>query len=107
MFEIGMMHYILLATILFCIGLLGVVLSRNLLRIFICVELMLNAVNINLVAIANYNDLARLDGHIMTLFVMAVAVCELAVGLAVLFLMFRETQSVNADGECLEGEKWN
>lgn len=102
-----MIHYILLAAVLFSIGLLGVVVSRHLLRIFICIELMLNAVNINLVAFANYNDLAKLDGHIMALFVMAVAVCELAVGLAILFLMFRKTQSVNSDGESLEGEKWN
>ena len=107
MFEVGLIHYILLATVLFCIGLLSVILSRHLIRVLIGIEFMFNAVNINLVACSNFNDFLKLDGNILSLFVMAVAVCELAVGLAILFLIFRQTQSVNADEESAEVEKWS
>lgn len=103
MFDVSLIHYILLSTVLFCIGLLGVILSKHLLRVLIGVEFMFNAININLVACANFNDLMRLDGHVLSLFVMAVAVCELAIALAILLLIFKETQSVNADRERAEG----
>jgi len=101
------MHYILLAAVLFCIGLIGTIVSRHFMRILISIEFMLNAVNINLVAFANYGDLSKLDGHIMSLFVMAIAVCELAVGLAFLLLVFRQTKSVDADAVEVEVKKWN
>lgn len=107
MFEISLIHYILLSTMLFCIGLLSVIMSKHLIRVLIGIEFMFNAININLVACSNFNDFARLDGDILSLFVMAVAVCELAIGLAILFLIFRQTQSVNADEKSTEGEKWN
>lgn len=103
MFDVSLIHYIFLATVLFCIGLLGVILSKHLIRVLIGLEFMFNAVNINLVACSNFNDLARLDGHVLSLFVMAVAVCELAIALAILLLIFRQTHSVNADKERAEG----
>lgn len=97
MLQIGLIHYILLASALFCIGLLSVIVSKNLIKVLIGVEFMLNAVNINLIAFSNYLDLAKLDGNLLTLFVMAVGVCELALGLAILILIFRRTQSVDAE----------
>ena len=99
MFEIGLIHYILLATALFCIGLLSIIISKNLIRVLIGLEFMLNAVNINLVAFSNYLDLGKLDGNVLALFVMAIGVCELALGLAILILIFRRTHSVNADDQ--------
>ncbi len=102
MFELSLVHYILLSTVLFCIGLLGVIMSKHLVRVLISIEFMFNAVNINLVASSNFNDFLKFDGQTLALFIMAVAVCELAVGLAILFLIFRQTQSVNADEESAE-----
>ncbi|MDD3419211.1 MAG: NADH-quinone oxidoreductase subunit NuoK [Candidatus Gastranaerophilales bacterium] len=107
MFDVTLIHYLFLSAVLFCVGLLGVIVSRHLLRVLISVEFMLNAVNINFVAFSNYNDLIRLDGHIMAIFVMAIGVCELAIGLAILILVFRKTHSVDADGEYIEEEKWS
>jgi NADH:ubiquinone oxidoreductase subunit K len=89
------------------VGLLGVIVSRHLLKILISIEFLLNAININLVAFANYGDLANLDGHVMAIFVMAIGICELAIGLAILILIFRKTHSVDADGDFIEEEKWN
>ena len=88
-------HYILLSTALFCIGVLGVLFRRNAIIIFMSVELMLNAVNLLLVAFSSYwNDPA---GQIFVFFVMVVAAAEVAVGLAILVMIYRNTGSTDID----------
>mgnify|MGYP001616886735 FL=1 len=88
-------HYILLSTVLFCIGVLGVLFRRNAIIIFMSVELMLNAVNHLLVAFSSYwNDPA---GQIFVFFVMVVAAAEVAVGLAILVMIYRNTGSTDID----------
>ena len=87
--------YILLSTVLFCIGVLGVLFRRNALIIFMSVELMLNAVNLLLVAFSSYwNDPA---GQVFVFFVMVVAAAEVAVGLAILVMIYRNTGSTDID----------
>lgn len=93
--TLGLVHYLLLAAVLFCIGLVCVVASKHLIRMLLGVELMLNAVNINLVAFSNYK--MYIDGEIFAMFIMAIAVCEVAVGLAILIAIFKNTGSINAD----------
>ncbi len=95
MFDIGPNHYLVLSAVLFMIGAVGVVIRRNIIIIFMSVEIMLNAANLAFVAAAN--RLGNLDGQTMVLFVMTVAAAEVAVGLAVILALFRNRQTVNAD----------
>lgn len=87
--------YILLSSILFCIGVMGVLFRRNAIIIFMSVELMLNAVNLLLVAFSSYwGDPA---GQVFVFFVMVVAAAEVAVGLAILVMIYRNTGSTDID----------
>lgn len=88
-------HYIVLGLSLFVIGMLGVCLRRNLIIIFMSVELMLNAANLLLVAFARHHN--NLDGQIMVFFVMVIAAAEAAVGLALVINIFRHFKSINTE----------
>jgi NADH-quinone oxidoreductase subunit K len=85
--------YLLLSTLLFCIGAVGVMARRNTIILFMCIELMLNAVNLLLVAFSRlHNDSS---GQIFVFFVMAVAASEVAVGLAILSMIYRKKRSID------------
>lgn len=88
-------HYLILSAIIFAIGMSGVLLRRNLIVMFMSLELMLNAVNINLAAFSKY--LQAIDGQIFIVFVMCVAAAEAAVGLALIISLYRNKQTINAD----------
>lgn len=95
-------YYLWLASVLFSIGVLGVLYRRNAITIFMCIELMLNAVNLLLVAFSNHlNDGA---GQVFVFFIMIVAAAEVAVGLAILIMMYRQTQTT--DINILNRLKW-
>ncbi|MBL62127.1 MAG: NADH-quinone oxidoreductase subunit NuoK [Opitutae bacterium] len=89
---LGIEEYLVVASILFCIGLLGVILRRNVLLILMCLELMLNAVNLALVAFARYSG--NMDGVILTFFAITVAAAEVAIGLAILVALYRRRKSI-------------
>ncbi len=93
--EITPAHYTVLSAALFSIGVIGVLVRRNVIIIFMAIELMLNAVNINLVAHARY--LEDLAGQVFVVFVIAVAAAEAAVGLGILLAFFRNKETVNID----------
>lgn len=95
MMPVGLEHYLILSTLLFCVGLLGVLIQRNLLVIYMSLELMLNAANVALAAFSRYNQ--QLDGQVMTFFVMTVAAAEVAVGLAIIVALFRKRQVIQVD----------
>jgi NADH-quinone oxidoreductase subunit K len=88
-------HYIALSAILFVIGGVGVLLRRNAIVIFMCVELMLNAANLAFVAFARAHG--NLDGQVIAFFVMVVAAAEVVVGLAILMAIFRTRRSASVD----------
>ena len=88
-------HYLLLSAVLFSIGVVGVLLRRNVIMIFMCIELMLNAVNLTFVAFSKY--LNNVDGHIFVFMVMTVAAAEAAVGLAIVIAIFRKKPTANVD----------
>ena len=88
-------YYLILSAILFTIGVVGVLIRRNAIIIFMCIELMLNAVNLSFVAISKH--LNSLDGQIFVFFVMTVAAAEVAVGLAIIINLFRNKETVNID----------
>jgi NADH-quinone oxidoreductase subunit K len=85
-------YYLTLSAVMFAIGVVGVVVRRNAIVVFMCIELMLNAVNISFVAFSRF--VSTLDGQIAVFFVMVVAAAEAAVGLAIIISMFRSMRSV-------------
>ncbi|MVT11962.1 NADH-quinone oxidoreductase subunit NuoK [Chitinophaga tropicalis] len=92
-------YYIFLSIVLFCIGVMGVLMRRNAIIIFMCVELMLNAVNLLMVAFSKmWADAGRVDAagaQIFVFFIMVVAAAEVAVGLAIIVMVYRKSQSVD------------
>ena len=94
---ITLQHYLILAAILFCIGLYGAVSKKNAISVFMCIELMLNSVNINLVAFNRFLKPDVLAGHTFAIFVIAVAACEVAVGLAIIISLYRHRKSTTVD----------
>ena len=88
-------NYLLLSALLFAIGATGVLVRRNAIVVFMCVELMLNAVNLTLVTFSRING--SLDGQIMAFFVMTVAAAEVVVGLAIIMTIFRTRRSASVD----------
>lgn len=88
-------HYLMLSGTLFAVGLIGVIVRRNMITVLMCIELMLNAVNINLVAFSH--RLADLQGQVFTVFVITVAAGEAAVGLAIIIQLYRMRSTVNVD----------
>jgi NADH-quinone oxidoreductase subunit K len=88
-------HYIALAVILFAIGSVGVLVRRNAIVVFMCIELMLNAVNLAFVGFARMHG--NLDGQVIAFFVMVVAAAEVVVGLAILTAIFRARRSASVD----------
>jgi NADH-quinone oxidoreductase subunit K len=88
-------HFLVLGAILFTIGAFGVIIRRNVIVMFMCIELMLNAVNLTLLAFARHFD--QVDGQVFVFLVMTVAAAEAAVGLALIVLLSRQTNSVDID----------
>jgi NADH-quinone oxidoreductase subunit K len=100
--------YLILSAILFSLGVVGFLIKRNIITIFMSIELMLNAVNLTFVAFANYwnahpaklasgADVVPLSGHVFVFFVMVVAAAEAAVGLAIIISIFRTRSTLNVD----------
>jgi NADH-quinone oxidoreductase subunit K len=88
-------YYIVLASVLFTIGAVGVLIRRNAIVLFMCIELMLNAANLALVTFSRING--NLDGQIMAFFVMVVAAAEVVIGLAIIMSIFRTRRSASVD----------
>ncbi len=88
-------HYLILSATLFSIGVLGVLIRRNAIVVFMCIEIMLNAVNISLIAFDRY--LNQHDGQIFSFMVICVAAAEVSVGLAIVIALFRNKATINLD----------
>ena len=97
MFSVGLEQYLVLSAVLFCIGLFGVLTQRNVIKIIMCIEIMLNAVNITLIAFSQYVTPVILTGQLFAIFVMVVAAAEVAVGIAIIFAVYRNRESVDIE----------
>lgn len=95
-------HYLVVSGLLFCLGLLGVIARRNVLVMYMSLELMLNAANLALVAFSHFNN--RLHGQILVFFIITVAAAEVAVGLALIVALYRKRQTAHV--EDLAGMKY-
>jgi len=95
--EVGLTHYLILSGILFSIGLFGALTKRNAVGILMCIEIMLNAANIAVVAFSRYlaADTVLLTGHVFALFIIVVAAAEAAVGLAIVITIYRNRETVD------------
>ncbi|MEL6352997.1 MAG: NADH-quinone oxidoreductase subunit NuoK [Cyanobacteria bacterium J06627_28] len=90
-------YFLTLAAALFCIGIYGLVNSRNVIRVLMSIELMLNAVNINLMAFSNYLDPDAIKGQVFAVFVITIAAAEAAVGLAIVLSIYRNRDTVDME----------
>lgn len=90
--TVGLNSFLLVAGLLFVIGTFGILLRRNTLVIYMCLEMLLNAVNLALVAFSRYNE--TLDGNLLVFFIITVAAAEVAVGLAIIVALYRRRQTV-------------
>ena len=93
--PVGLHHYLVVSVLLFSIGLFGVIIRRNVLVIYMSMELMLNAANLALVAFSRYNN--NLDGQVIVFFVITVAASEVAVGLALIVALYRRRQTTHVE----------
>ena len=91
--TISLEHYLVVSIVLFCLGLLGVIIRRNLIVMYMGLELMLNAANLALVSFSYFRN--NLDGQIMVFFVITVAAAEVAVGLALIVALYRKRQTTD------------
>lgn len=95
--AIGLEHYLILSAILFSIGLYGALSKHNAIIILMCIEIMLSAVNIALVAFSRYIVPLQLTGQVFAIFAIAVAAAETAVGLAIIIAIYRSRETIDAD----------
>ncbi|MBK6702044.1 MAG: NADH-quinone oxidoreductase subunit NuoK [Saprospiraceae bacterium] len=93
--TIPLTHYIILSTMLFVVGLIGVMVRKNIIIVFMCIEIMLNAVNLMFVAASIYYS--NTAGQIMVFFTMAVAAAEVSVGLAIIVMVYKNLKTTNID----------
>ena len=93
--PVGLQHYLVVSALLFSLGLLGVLVRRNILVMYMSLELMLNAANLALVAFSRFND--NLDGQVMVFFIITVAAAEVAVGLALIVALYRKRQTAHVE----------
>jgi len=90
-----LLHYLILSMLLFLIGAAGFIIKKNIIAMFLCVELMLNAVNLSFIAFSKFLNLV--DGQIIVFFVMVIAAVEAAVGLAITIVLYRNRNTLSAD----------
>lgn len=95
--QLQLQYFLLLAAALFCIGIYGLITSRNAVRVLMSIELMLNAVNLNLMGFSNYLDPVQIKGQVFTVFVVTVAAAEAAVGLAIVLAIYRNRNTVDME----------
>lgn len=95
MTPLGLQHYLVVSVLLFCLGLLGVIVRRNILVIYMSLELMLNAATLALVAFSRYDN--NLDGQVIVFFIITVAASEVAVGLALIVALYRRRNTTHVE----------
>ncbi|MEQ8462923.1 NADH-quinone oxidoreductase subunit NuoK [Coleofasciculus sp. F4-SAH-05] len=95
--ELQLQYFLLLAAALFCLGIYGLITSRNAVRVLMSIELLLNAVNLNLMGFSNFIDPVGIKGQVFTVFVITVAAAEAAVGLAIVLSIYRNRDTIDME----------
>lgn len=86
-------HVLILSAYLFCIGIFGLITSRNMVRALMCLELIFNAININFVTFSNFLDSQEIKGEVFAIFIIAIAAAEAAIGLSIILVLYRNGRS--------------
>jgi NAD(P)H-quinone oxidoreductase subunit 4L len=102
--TIGLEHYLILSAILFCIGLYGALVKHNAVVMLMCIEIMINAANIALVAFSKYVNPVDFTGQVFVIFTMAIAAVEAAIGLAIIITIYRNYKSIDVNN--IDLMKW-
>lgn len=97
MFEISLIHYLILALIIFATGFLGLILSKNLIKSLICIELIMSAVNINFIAFTSYKNYMFLTGMVFSMFVIAVSALQTAIGIVLIYLIYKNKSTLSSE----------
>ncbi|MGF1490949.1 MAG: NADH-quinone oxidoreductase subunit NuoK [Microcoleaceae cyanobacterium] len=95
--QLQLEYYLLVAAALFCIGIYGLINSRNAVRVLMSIELLLNAVNLNLMGFSNFLDSGNIKGQVFAVFVITVAAAEAAVGLAIVLAIYRNRDTIDME----------
>lgn len=95
--SLQLQYFLLVAAALFCIGIYGLITSRNAVRVLMSIELLLNAVNINLMAFSNFLDPLGIKGQVFAVFVITIAAAEAAVGLAIILSIYRNRYTIDME----------
>lgn len=95
--EIQLQYFLLLSAALFCIGIFGLITSRNAVRVLMSIELLLNSVNLNLMGFSNYLDPGEIKGQVFAVFVITIAAAESAVGLAIILAIYRNRDTIDME----------
>jgi NAD(P)H-quinone oxidoreductase subunit 4L len=95
--QLQLEYFLLIAAALFCIGIYGLITSRNAVRVLMSIELLLNAVNINLIGFSNFLDPVDIKGQVFTVFVITIAAAEAAVGLAIILAIYRNRDTIDME----------
>ncbi|MFQ5743504.1 MAG: NADH-quinone oxidoreductase subunit NuoK [Acidobacteriota bacterium] len=93
--SLGLNHFLMLSALLFAIGAIGVLIRRNVIMVLMCLELIFNAANINLIAVSRFRP--DLTGQIFSVFTITIAAAEAAIGLGLVIALFRNAETVNVD----------
>jgi len=88
-------HYLILSALLFCLGLIGIIIRKNILILLMCIEVLMNSINLTFVALARYYN--KMDGQLIAIFVMAIAAVEAAIGLGIVIALFRNRQTIKTN----------
>ncbi|MCD7779256.1 MAG: NADH-quinone oxidoreductase subunit NuoK [Candidatus Gastranaerophilales bacterium] len=95
--EITLYHYIILALIIFCIGFAGLVLSRNMIKALICIEIIMSAINLNFIAFTSFKNYIFLNGMVFALFITAVSALQSAIGLVLIYLIYKNKENITSE----------
>ena len=95
LFNISLFHYLIFDLLLFTIGFVGVIVSKNIFKILICIEFMLTAVNVNMIAFASFTDSVNLTGFVFSLFYIAIGAVELGIAISIFYQMYQSKKSVD------------
>lgn len=97
MFEITLYHYLILALIIFSIGFIGLITSKNMIKALICIEIIMSAVNLNFIAFTSYKNYLFLSGMIFALFITAISALQSAIGLVLIYLIYKDKDNVSSE----------
>lgn len=95
--EITLFHYIILALIIFAIGFIGIITTRNIIKILICIEMIMSAININFIAFTTFKNYMFLSGMVFSMFIIAISAVQTAIGLVLIYFIYKEKTTLTSE----------